>query len=110
MWSSRNFSLSAIEFGGSGTGWKFVRSSGLRESHPRECTVTDSQMILSVAESALQYGLIGRSCGLFSAWRLFSSQGRTERSAIVPGDVILHLEVPVNRFGVCPCARRHVSL
>ena len=31
MWSSRNFNLSVIEFGGSGTGWKIresVRSQG----------------------------------------------------------------------------------
>ena len=67
MWPSRNFSLSVIEFGGSGTGWKFIRALGLGEDCSSECTVADGQMVFNVAEPALQYSLIRRCDRLFRA-------------------------------------------
>ena len=42
MRSSKNLTLSAIEFGGKGTGWKTVKVPGFREGHSYKCTVANS--------------------------------------------------------------------
>ena len=106
-----SFSLSVFEFGGSGTGRNFVRVSDLWEGSPLQaCTIADGQMILDASESTLQCSLIGGDGGLFRARGFFCSQGRTERSVFVLGNVVLHLQVPVNWSGIRACARRRVSL
>lgn len=75
MRSSKNLSLSAIEFGGNGTGRKTVRAPDLKKGHPHKCTVANSQVVLDVLKSAFQRILISGGGVRFGVQGLFCSQG-----------------------------------